>query len=694
MKKQWLSIVLVLCMVLCMAPTTARAAEGEKGTLRVITKVIGLPDSVSAEGKTFTFKVGMKLPGGIAYLSTPLVITIGTDGRTGEGSMEVTSGYQYLVVETAHDDIDDYRWDYVTYPGGGYNESKMVWVYKNTVSELISVNNGFEALANSKITSLPLTVAGYAVDADVSAVTVTKMETGVTIPSFKIKQYNATADSWDDLTSGTFQADTKYAIEIFLGKVTGCDYASLKKDKVTVNGKEVSVFENPSTQPGGNMRVFHEFEVLKVLPKVESIEITTPPDKTEYKAGEDFDPTGMVVTAHYTDGTTADLSRDKYVIFYGDKLALGRASVTIQYNDGSGGSNIKTYQAITVKPYVGPHTHTYGGPWYADAKSHWHQCTDSACPDPSGSTKDLASHTFVWKVDKAATETQTGLKHEECTVCGHKRSENTEIPLLTGTGVTTYPITVMSGKNGGVTASHKSAAKGALVTLTVTPDKGYALETLNVLDQNGKALPLTQQNGKYGFTMPASAVTVKATFMDDNTMLNFFVDVSASDYYYDAVLWAVGKGITGGTSATTFDPSGNCTRAQAVTFLWRAAGSPAPKTKVMPFTDVPAVSYYHDAVLWAMEQGITKGTSDTAFSLNTTCTRAQIVTFLWRSQKSPAAGTANPFTDVKASAYYADAVLWAVKEDVTKGTTNTTFSPDANCTRAQIVTFIWRALAE
>lgn len=136
----------------------------------------------------------------------------------------------------------------------------------------------------------------------------------------------------------------------------------------------------------------------------------------------------------------------------------------------------------------------------------------------------------MWKVDQAATTTQTGLKHEECTVCGHKRSENTEIPLLTGTDVTTYPITVMSGKNGGVTASHKSAAKGALVTLTVTPDKGYALETLNVLDQNGKALPLTQQNGKYGFTMPASAVTVKATFMDDNTMLNFFVDVSASDY--------------------------------------------------------------------------------------------------------------------------------------------------------------------
>lgn len=432
MKKQWLSMILVLCMVLCMAPATARAAEGETGTLRVITKVIGLPDSVSAEGKTFTFKVGMKLPGGIAYLSTPLVITIGADGRTGEGLMEVTSGYQYLVVETAHDDIDDYRWDYVTYPGGGYNESKMVQVDANTVSVPIYVNNGFEELANSTITSLPLTVAGYALDADVSAVTVTKMETGIDIQSSKIKQYNA-AGSWDDLTSGTFQADTKYAIEIFLGKVAGCNYTGLTEDKVTVNGKEVSVFENPST---GDMRVFHELEVLQVVKTVESIEITTPPTKTEYMAGEDFDPTGMVVTAHYTDGTTADLSRDKYVIFYGDQLTQGQTDVTIQYNDGSGSSNIKTYQAITVKPYVGPHTHTYGGPWYADATSHWHQCTDSACPDPIGSTKDLASHTFVWKVDQAATTTQTGLKHEECTVCSYKRSENTVIPVLPGGGTT------------------------------------------------------------------------------------------------------------------------------------------------------------------------------------------------------------------------------------------------------------------
>ena len=261
----------------------------------------------------------------------------------------------------------------------------------------------------------------------------------------------------------------------------------------------------------------------------------------------------------------------------------------------------------------------------------------------------------------------------------------------TGGGVTTYPITVKSAKNGDVTASHKSAAKGTTITLTVDPDKGYVLDTLTVLDGKDKEIKLTEKNGKYTFTMPASKVTVAAMFKaEQSTGKNPFTDVPAGSYYEDAVIWAVDKGITTGTSATTFNPNGICTRAQAVTFLWRAAGSPAAKSAVMPFTDVKAGSYYYDAVLWAVEQGITKGTSDTTFSPDATCSRAQIVAFLWRSEKSPAAGTANPFADVKSTAYYADAVLWAVKEDITKGTTNTTFSPNADCTRAQIVTFLWR----
>ena len=262
----------------------------------------------------------------------------------------------------------------------------------------------------------------------------------------------------------------------------------------------------------------------------------------------------------------------------------------------------------------------------------------------------------------------------------------------TGGGVTTYPITVKSAKNGDVTASHKSAAKGTTITLTVDPDKGYVLDTLTVLDGKDKEIKLTEKNGKYTFTMPASKVTVAAMFKaEQSTGKNPFTDVPAGSYYEDAVIWAVDKGITTGTSATTFNPNGICTRAQAVTFLWRAAGSPAAKSSAMPFADVKAGSYYETAVLWAVENGITKGTSDTTFSPDATCSRAQIVAFLWRSEKSPAAGTANPFADVKSTAYYADAVLWAVKEDITKGTTSTTFSPDADCTRAQIVTFLYRA---
>ena len=232
------------------------------------------------------------------------------------------------------------------------------------------------------------------------------------------------------------------------------------------------------------------------------------------------------------------------------------------------------------------------------------------------------------------------------------------------------------------------------VTITVEPDEGYTLETLTVTDKNGDEIRVKEKNGKYTFTMPASKVYVEATFMEDNSMLNFFVDVPADAYYYDAVLWAAENGITGGVDDTHFAPNATCTRAQAVTFLWRAAGSPAPKSSDMPFTDVAEGSYYYDAVLWAVENGITDGTSATTFSPNAVCSRGQIVTFLWRSQKSPASDSVNPFADVAADAYYNSAVLWAVTNGITDGTSATTFSPAANCTRAQIVTFLWRALTE
>ena len=250
-----------------------------------------------------------------------------------------------------------------------------------------------------------------------------------------------------------------------------------------------------------------------------------------------------------------------------------------------------------------------------------------------------------------------------------------------------YTIKATAGTGGSISPSgNVSVREGRDRTFTITPDKGYAISNVKI---DGKSIGAVKS---YTFENVSRTHTIEVIFMkaNGNPQTGVFVDVATGSYYEDAVDWAVENGITKGTDDTHFSPDGICTRAQAVTFLWRTAGSPKPETRAMPFTDVPVGSYYYDAVLWAVENGITKGTSDTTFSPNMTCSRAQIVAFLWRSEKSPAAGTANPFADVKSTAYYADAVLWAVKENITKGTTSTTFSPNADCTRAQIVTFLWR----
>ena len=254
-------------------------------------------------------------------------------------------------------------------------------------------------------------------------------------------------------------------------------------------------------------------------------------------------------------------------------------------------------------------------------------------------------------------------------------------------GYSYYTIKATAGTGGSISPSGSvSVREGRDQTFTITPDKSYAVSNVKI---DGKSIGAVKS---YTFENVSRPHTIEVIFMkaNGNPQAGVFVDVATGSYYEDAVDWAVENGITQGTDDTHFVPDGICTRAQAVAFLWRAAGSPKPETCTMPFADVPAGSYYYDAVLWAVENGIAKGTSDTTFSPNMTCSRAQIVTFLWRSEKSPAAGTANPFADVKSTAYYADAVLWAVKENIAKGTTNTTFSPDADCTRAQIVTFLWR----
>ena len=247
-------------------------------------------------------------------------------------------------------------------------------------------------------------------------------------------------------------------------------------------------------------------------------------------------------------------------------------------------------------------------------------------------------------------------------------------------------------ENGSVNISSTSAKRGSIVTITVTPDAGYVLDELTVTDKDGKELSLTKKSDtEYTFVMPAGKVEITPSFVKQaEEPSRVFVDVKTGDYFYDAVQWAVEKGITNGTSAETFSPNAHCTRAQIVTFLWRAAGSPVVNY-AMDLSDVAGDAYYAEAVRWALSEGITTGTSADQFSPDATCTREQAVTFLYRAAGSPAVSGESAFEDVGADAYYARAVAWAAQNGVTNGISQALFGTGSDCTRAQIVTFLYRA---
>ena len=333
-----------------------------------------------------------------------------------------------------------------------------------------------------------------------------------------------------------------------------------------------------------------------------------------------------------------------------------KVTLTLKYNDGATADttyNVASGTTITLPAPAHRSGYTFNG-WY------------------DGSTKVSSSY----KVTKNVTLTASWSYNYSGGSSSYDPTYSVSTPSKT--------------KNGSVTVSPKSASKGDTVTVTVKPDSGYVLETLTVTDKNGNELTLKDKgNGKYTFTMPAGKVEVKATFMEDNSMLNFFYDVPNNAYFYEAVKWAVENGITTGVGNDLFAPEQPCTRAQIVTFLWRAAGSPEPKA-ASSFADVAAGSYYAKAVAWAVENGITTGTGDGKFSPDATCTRAQAVTFLARALSAKASGKAE-FSDVPADSYFADAVAWAAANGVTEGIGGGLFGSDNDCTRGQIVTFLYRA---
>ena len=324
-------------------------------------------------------------------------------------------------------------------------------------------------------------------------------------------------------------------------------------------------------------------------------------------------------------------------------------------------------------------------------------------------------HQLTHVLAKDPTTSEVGnIEYWYCPVCGkyfadangdHEITQaETVIPKRQSSGggsggSSSYPITVPSKtENGTVTVSPKNASAGSTVTITVKPDSGYVLETIFVTDKNGNDLKLTDKgNGKYTFTMPGSKVEVKATFMEDNSVLNFFYDVPNDAYYYEAVKWAAENGITGGVGNSLFAPNQPCTRAQIVAFLWRAAGSPVVNY-LMPFTDVDEGAYYAEAVRWAASTGIATGLTETTFGTNDVCTRAQAATMIYRYAQAQGKGFTGawmfllPFTDVPEWAY--ESVAWCYMNGVTTGVSETAFAPRNDCTRAQIVTFLWRAFSK
>ena len=377
------------------------------------------------------------------------------------------------------------------------------------------------------------------------------------------------------------------------------------------------------------------------------------------------------VTVEYYTGTVSEESSKLYVTF----TTKGFSPFTISAPAASIGETMYPTLAEAIAKAAN-----------GNAVKLEKKCTESVSVSGKSLTIDKNNHEYDFAkvtVDSNSTKTVSG-DGEILTI--------TYTAPSSSSGSSGYSVSTPSKtEHGTVTVSPKSASKGDTVTVTVKPDSGYVLETLTVTDKNGNELTLKDKgNGKYTFTMPAGKVEVKATFMEDNSMLNFFYDVPNDAYFYEAVKWAVKNGITTGVGNDLFAPEQPCTRAQIVTFLWRAAGSPEPKGAASGMTDVVSGSYYEKAVAWAIENGITTGTTTSTFSPDATCTRAQAVTFLARALNAKAASAAE-FSDVPTDSYFADAVAWAAANGVTEGIGGGLFGSDNDCTRGQIVTFLYRA---
>jgi len=451
-------------------------------------------------------------------------------------------------------------------------------------------------------------------------------------------------------------------------------------DKVIIkdaNDDDVAVTDNGDgtytyTQPEGDVTIKVTFKEETSEPPAEDNEITIKnPVGGSVSVNDTTPETGDEVTITVTPDDGKKVDEVSVKIADGTDIPVTKnPDGTYTYVQPEGNVTI----VVTFKDEQ--HMHTFSDSWSKDASYHWHAATCG-----HNEVADKTTHTYN--------------SERTCDVCGYTKAASGS----SGGGflAPVYPPVIEDTDGGDVSVSDKRPEKGDTVTITPTPDEGYEVDKIVVTDKYGNVLDVVDNgDGTYSYEQPAGKVEIAVIFIETVAKDSFFVDVPKDAYYFNAVKWAVGNGITNGVTETIFAPNAACTRAQMVTFLWRAAGSPEPITTVNPFIDVDMDSYYGKAVLWAAESGITNGTGEgTTFSPYAICTRAQMATFLCRMEAGEASGTVNLFTDVPAGVYYTEPVQWAVENGITNGTGNgTTFSPNATCTRGQMVTFLYRCMGK
>lgn len=556
---------------------------------------------------------------------------------------------------------------------------------------LTTIGKGaFEYVPSLKFINIPSTVTSLGVNflsgVSTDTVVVFEGETPPTFESEKDPDWGDTLTALDGI-SGDYKKPIVYYPASAAESYTGEGSALLTAGLVTA----------PSDSGEGE----ESNEQGYALPKSSTFSGTV---GTAIEIGAYTLPTGATLTIAPTDGVSTENGKITYTA-----TSAGTVTLTAKITKGSVTFAEETY-SITVTTALVPATGITlnQNSLFLYSNTTPNTATLTATVEPADSTDTVfwsSSNKDVVTVENGVVKA-VGNGTAAITATAGEYSATCEVTVARysaggGTVTPTYTVTTPKVDNGSVTVSPKNASKGTTVTITVKPDDGYELDELIVTDKNGDALKLTDKgNGKFTFIMPGSKVEIKAIFVEieEPIVVPEFTDVPADAYYADAVEWAVKNGITVGTGdGTTFSPDLGCTRAQVVTFLWRAAGSPAPKSTVNPFVDVLPGEYYAEAVLWAVENGITVGTNaeGTTFSPDEICSRAQIVTFLWRSENRPAASTSGSFVDVASDTYYTGAVEWAAENAITVGTNpeGTMFSPDEDCTRAQIVTFLYRYMA-